>query len=86
MANKAEIVTTLKGTVIRCAEETADMYKSIDDVCDRLVRCLESIKQCITDCNQLRSSVYSQFQGFLGAKISVHVYLASHPFTHSLIL
>ena len=35
--HKAEIVTSLKGTVIRCAEESADMYKSIDEVCDRLV-------------------------------------------------
>jgi len=45
MANKAEIVTTLKGTVIRCAEETADMYKSIDDVCDRLNRKLVKYKE-----------------------------------------
>ena len=37
MPHKAEIVTSLKGTVIRCAEESADMYKSIDEVCDRLV-------------------------------------------------
>ena len=43
--HKAEIVTSLKGTVIRCAEETADMYKSIDEVCDRLNRKLVKYKE-----------------------------------------
>jgi len=45
MAHKAEIVTSLKGTVIRCAEESADMYKSIDEVCDRLNRKLVKYKE-----------------------------------------
>eukprot|EP00563_Minutocellus_polymorphus_P021031 CAMPEP_0197733600 /NCGR_PEP_ID=MMETSP1434-20131217/43983_1 /TAXON_ID=265543 /ORGANISM="Minutocellus polymorphus, Strain CCMP3303" /LENGTH=238 /DNA_ID=CAMNT_0043320979 /DNA_START=40 /DNA_END=756 /DNA_ORIENTATION=+ len=43
--HKAEIVTSLKGTVIRCAEESADMYKSIDEVCDRLNRKLVKYKE-----------------------------------------
>jgi len=47
--HKAEIVTSLKGTVIRCAEESADMYKSIDEVCDRLVSLSSNFR--IDPCN-----------------------------------
>jgi putative sigma-54 modulation protein len=43
--HKAEVVTTLKGTVIRCAEETVDMYESIDQVTDRLARKLRQYKE-----------------------------------------
>ena len=44
-AHKAEVVTYLKGTVIRCAEETADMYASIDAVTDRLSQKLRKYKE-----------------------------------------
>jgi len=44
-AHKAEVVTGLKGTVIRCAEETPDMYASIDLVTDRLARKLRKYKE-----------------------------------------
>uniref|UniRef100_A0A7S2RPC0 Sigma 54 modulation/S30EA ribosomal protein C-terminal domain-containing protein n=1 Tax=Eucampia antarctica TaxID=49252 RepID=A0A7S2RPC0_9STRA len=44
-AHKAEVVTTLKGTVIRCSEETPDMYASIDAVTDRLARKLRKYKE-----------------------------------------
>eukprot|EP00551_Chaetoceros_affinis_P000398 CAMPEP_0203638982 /NCGR_PEP_ID=MMETSP0088-20131115/4840_1 /ASSEMBLY_ACC=CAM_ASM_001087 /TAXON_ID=426623 /ORGANISM="Chaetoceros affinis, Strain CCMP159" /LENGTH=247 /DNA_ID=CAMNT_0050493735 /DNA_START=70 /DNA_END=813 /DNA_ORIENTATION=+ len=43
--HKAEVVTFLKGTVIRCAEETADMYASIDAVTDRLAQKLRKYKE-----------------------------------------
>lgn len=43
--HKAEVVTAVKGTVIRCAEETADMYSSIDLVTDRLARKLRKYKE-----------------------------------------
>lgn len=42
---KAEVVTSLKGTVIRCSEETPDMYASIDAVTDRLARKLRKYKE-----------------------------------------
>ena len=38
-------MTYLKGTVIRCAEETADMYASIDAVTDRLSQKLRKYKE-----------------------------------------
>ena len=44
-AHKAEVVTYLKGTVIRCAEETPDMYASIDAVTDRLAQKLRKYKE-----------------------------------------
>jgi putative sigma-54 modulation protein len=44
-AHKAEVVTYLKGTVIRCAEETPDMYASIDAVTDRLAKKLKQYKE-----------------------------------------
>jgi len=43
--HKAEVVTSVKGTVIRCAEETPDMYASIDAVTDRLGRKLRKYKE-----------------------------------------
>lgn len=43
--HKAEVVTTVKGTVIRCSEETPDMYASIDAVSDRLARKLLQYKE-----------------------------------------
>lgn len=43
--HKAEVVTFMKGTVIRCAEETADMYASIDAVTDRLAQKLRKYKE-----------------------------------------
>ena len=43
--HKAEVVTYLKGSVIRCAEETADMYASIDAVTDRLAQKLRKYKE-----------------------------------------
>lgn len=43
--HKAEVVTTVKGTVIRCSEETPDMYASIDAVSDRLARKLRKYKE-----------------------------------------
>mmetsp|Transcript_19049 Transcript_19049/g.22752 ORF Transcript_19049/g.22752 Transcript_19049/m.22752 type:complete len:251 (-) Transcript_19049:333-1085(-) len=43
--NKAEVVTSVKGTVIRCAEESPDMYASIDFVTDRLARKLVKYKE-----------------------------------------
>jgi len=42
--HKAEVVTYVKGTVIRCAEETPDMYASIDAVTDRLAQKLVKYK------------------------------------------
>ena len=36
-AHKAEVTTSVKGTTIRCSEESPDMYASIDLVSDRLV-------------------------------------------------
>jgi len=42
---KAEVVTSLKGTVLRCAIESADMYSSIDSVTDRLCRKLIKYKE-----------------------------------------
>eukprot|EP01083_Nonionella_stella_P194845 718344_1 len=44
-AHKAEVVTFLKGTVIRCAEESADMYASVDAVTDRLAQKLRKYKE-----------------------------------------
>lgn len=44
-SHKAEVVTYLKGTVIRCAEETEDMYASIDAVTDRLAQKLRKYKE-----------------------------------------
>lgn len=43
--HRAEVVTYLKGTVIRCAEDTADMYASIDAVTDRLAQKLRKYKE-----------------------------------------
>lgn len=43
--HKAEVVTYLKGAVIRCAEETPDMYASIDAVTDRLAQKLRKYKE-----------------------------------------
>lgn len=43
--HKAEVVAYVKGTVIRCAEETADMYASIDAVTDRLAQKLRKYKE-----------------------------------------
>jgi len=43
--HKAEVVTSLKGLTIRAAEETADMYTSIDKVIDRLARKLRQYKE-----------------------------------------
>jgi len=43
--HKAEVVTSLKGLTIRAAEETADMYASIDKVADRLARKLRQYKE-----------------------------------------
>lgn len=44
-AHKAEVVTSVKGTVIRCAEESPDMYASVDLVTDRLARKLLQYKE-----------------------------------------
>lgn len=44
-SDKAEVVTTVKGTVIRCSEESPDMYASIDAVSDRLARKLLQYKE-----------------------------------------
>lgn len=44
-AHKAEVVTYLKGVVIRCAEESQDMYASIDAVTDRLASKLRKYKE-----------------------------------------
>jgi len=44
-SNTAEVVTTVKGTVIRCAEDSPDMYASIDFVTDRLARKLVKYKE-----------------------------------------
>jgi len=44
-SHKAEVVTTVKGTVIRCSEESPDMYASIDAVSDRLARKLLQYKE-----------------------------------------
>jgi putative sigma-54 modulation protein len=43
--HKAEVVAFVKGTVIRCAEETEDMYASIDAVTDRLAQKLRKYKE-----------------------------------------
>eukprot|EP00593_Proboscia_inermis_P007435 CAMPEP_0171322018 /NCGR_PEP_ID=MMETSP0816-20121228/114701_1 /TAXON_ID=420281 /ORGANISM="Proboscia inermis, Strain CCAP1064/1" /LENGTH=247 /DNA_ID=CAMNT_0011820395 /DNA_START=606 /DNA_END=1349 /DNA_ORIENTATION=- len=43
--HKAEVVASLKGLTIRAAEETADMYASIDKVTDRLARKLRQYKE-----------------------------------------
>merc|ERR1719361_2865421 len=43
--HKAEVVTSLKGLTIRAAEETSDMYASIDRVTDRLARKLKQYKE-----------------------------------------
>mmetsp|Transcript_1394 Transcript_1394/g.2541 ORF Transcript_1394/g.2541 Transcript_1394/m.2541 type:complete len:242 (+) Transcript_1394:156-881(+) len=40
-----EVVTFVKGTVIRCAEESDDMYASIDAVTDRLAKKLRKYKE-----------------------------------------
>jgi putative sigma-54 modulation protein len=40
-----EVVTYVKGTVIRCAEDSEDMYASIDAVTDRLAQKLKKYKQ-----------------------------------------
>lgn len=45
MAHKAEVVTYMKGVVIRCAEESEDMYASIDAVTDRLAAKLRKYKE-----------------------------------------
>lgn len=42
--HKVEIVTSLKGTVFRCAQNSPDMYESIDAVADRLKRKLSDYK------------------------------------------
>lgn len=44
-SHRAEVVTSLKGTVIRCAEDSPDMYASIDAVTDRLARKLKRYKE-----------------------------------------
>eukprot|EP00567_Pseudictyota_dubia_P001642 CAMPEP_0197468038 /NCGR_PEP_ID=MMETSP1175-20131217/65880_1 /TAXON_ID=1003142 /ORGANISM="Triceratium dubium, Strain CCMP147" /LENGTH=247 /DNA_ID=CAMNT_0043004133 /DNA_START=64 /DNA_END=807 /DNA_ORIENTATION=- len=44
-SHRAEVVTQLKGTVIRCAEDSPDMYASIDAVTDRLARKLKRYKE-----------------------------------------
>jgi len=44
-SNTAEVVTSVKGTVIRCAEDSPDMYASIDFVTDRLARKLVKYKE-----------------------------------------
>jgi len=44
-SNTAEVVTSVKGTVIRCAENSPDMYASIDFVTDRLARKLVKYKE-----------------------------------------
>eukprot|EP00559_Dactyliosolen_fragilissimus_P003906 CAMPEP_0184855010 /NCGR_PEP_ID=MMETSP0580-20130426/361_1 /TAXON_ID=1118495 /ORGANISM="Dactyliosolen fragilissimus" /LENGTH=244 /DNA_ID=CAMNT_0027349417 /DNA_START=56 /DNA_END=790 /DNA_ORIENTATION=- len=44
-SDKVEIVTSVRGTVIRCSEETPDMYASIDAVTDRLARKLRKYKE-----------------------------------------
>lgn len=44
-SHSAEVVTSLKGTVIRCAEDSPDMYASIDFVTDRLARKLVKYKE-----------------------------------------
>jgi len=41
----AEVVTYMKGTVIRCADTTPDMYASIDNVTDRLAAKLRKYKE-----------------------------------------
>lgn len=44
-AHTAEVVTSVKGTVIRCAESSPDMYASIDAVTARLARKLRKYKE-----------------------------------------
>lgn len=43
--HKVEVVTMLKGTTIRAAETTPDMYSSIDKVVDRVARKLRQYKE-----------------------------------------
>jgi len=44
-AHKAEVTTSVKGTTIRCSEESPDMYASIDLVSDRLARKLRKYNE-----------------------------------------
>lgn len=44
-AHTAEVVTTLKGTTFRVAEDSPDMYASIDLVANRLARKLRKYKE-----------------------------------------
>lgn len=44
-SNTVEVVTSVKGTVIRCAKDSPDMYASIDFVTDRLARKLVKYKE-----------------------------------------
>mmetsp|Transcript_10722 Transcript_10722/g.16039 ORF Transcript_10722/g.16039 Transcript_10722/m.16039 type:complete len:239 (-) Transcript_10722:176-892(-) len=44
-SNTCEVVTFVKGTVIRCAEDSEDMYASIDAVTDRLAQKLKKYKE-----------------------------------------
>lgn len=44
-AHTCEVVAYMKGTVIRCAENTEDMYSSIDKVVDRLALKLTKYKE-----------------------------------------
>jgi len=44
-AHNAEVVTKMKGLTIRCAQDTPDMYASIDFVADRLKRKLRKFKE-----------------------------------------
>eukprot|EP00979_Chaetoceros_neogracilis_P002377 scaffold410_cov267-Chaetoceros_neogracile.AAC.25 len=44
-AHTCEVVTFVKGTVIRCAENSDDMYASIDAVTDRLAKKLKKYKE-----------------------------------------
>lgn len=71
--HKAEIVTSLKGTVIRCAEESADMYKSIDEVCDRLVSVTILFYALI--CASMRLMHRTAFRFHLSFGSRSHVYL-----------
>lgn len=44
-SNTCEVVTFMKGTVIRCAENSEDMYAAIDAVTDRLAAKLTKYKE-----------------------------------------
>jgi len=44
-SHTCEVVTFVKGTVIRCAEDSEDMYAAIDAVTDRLAQKLKRYKQ-----------------------------------------